>query len=100
MAEHASRYPPGPAAYNGGCRCDDCRRTHRQRCARVTAALRARPREDVPHGTYGGYTNWGCRCEACTQAHNTAQLARTAARNQRAGRPLTAMQAAALASVS
>jgi hypothetical protein len=64
------RTHPGPGAYNGGCRCDECKEAHRLRCAAVKAALAARPREDVPHGTDSGYTNWACRCALCCKVNS------------------------------
>lgn len=67
---------PGPGAYNDGCRCDQCRELHRARCAAIRAALAARPREDVPHGTLSGYRSWRCRCRPCTQANTAAGRAR------------------------
>lgn len=55
-----------PSCYNAGCRCDDCRKTNRERSRRQRAA---RNPADAPHGTAGGYTNYGCRCEPCRRAH-------------------------------
>ena len=57
-----------PGAYNKGCRCEACRKQHRERHAIIRARLAARPREEVPHGN-DGYKNWGCRCEVCTAAN-------------------------------
>ncbi len=61
-----------PSAYNNGCRCDECRLAHRARMARIRADLFSRPRDQVPHGTRGGYINWGCRCQPCTTAATVA----------------------------
>jgi hypothetical protein len=66
------RRHPSVSAYHKGCRCEDCTRINRERNLAIRAALAARPRDEVPHGTYGGYCNWRCRCEACTAA-NTQQ---------------------------
>lgn len=74
MSGHLPGRAPGASAYGAGCRCAECTELHRQRVAAVRADLAARPREDVPHGTSGGYSNWSCRCEPCTEAH-TAELA-------------------------
>jgi hypothetical protein len=87
---------PNAGAYARGCRCAECTEAHRLRMRQVRAALRARPRDEVPHGLYG-YTNWGCRCDVCGAAHSESQAVRNARRKQAAGRPLSAMEAAALA---
>lgn len=64
------------STYRHGCRCDDCREAHRVAHAAQRAALAARPRAQVPHGTSGGYDNWLCRCEKCTAAKSVKNAAR------------------------
>lgn len=59
----------GPGAYNKGCRCSICIDAHRTRIQATRARLHTRPREEVPHGTRGGYSNWGCRCQPCRTAN-------------------------------
>lgn len=58
----------GVNGYNAGCRCEVCTAGNRNCCYSKFADLRSRPREQVPHGTVGGYVNWGCRCRECTDA--------------------------------
>lgn len=61
--------------YDYGCRCEQCTKAHRARCAAVTVAMKERGQRDpslIPHGTRGGYINWGCRCERCTEANSQA----------------------------
>lgn len=53
--------------YAQGCRCEPCRKGNSIYQREFREALKERPREEVPHGTRGGYTNWGCRCELCSQ---------------------------------
>lgn len=55
--------------YNEGCRCEGCQEANRELGRRTTQQLHARPAEDVPHGTAGGYRNWGCRCTPCAEAN-------------------------------
>jgi hypothetical protein len=90
---------PSASAYNKGCRCDDCRELHRQRhnyvMARAQAAARASP-ERIPHGA-GGYTNWGCRCAVCLEAGRRRNALRRVRVKQAAGKPLTALERAAVA---
>jgi hypothetical protein len=83
---------------NTRCRCGAC--TDAASAASLARQHRraAWPRETVPHGTVNGYRNYGCRCEACTEAHRVACLRTRAFAALDEGRPLTAMQAAALAS--
>lgn len=89
------RRKPGDSAYRHGCRCKDCTRGNRESHARKAAGRAAR-REDVPHGTYGGYVNWGCRCPECLRMGSLRNALPGARRNLAAGRPLTALQAEAL----
>jgi hypothetical protein len=89
---------PGPSAYNKGCRCGDCTELHRQRHNRVMAwaAATASP-ERIPHGI-GGYGNWGCRCAVCLEAGRAKNALSRARVKTAAGKPLTAREAAAVAS--
>lgn len=72
------------STYVDGCRCDKCREAHRVRHAASRAALAARPRDQVPHGTSGGYDNWLCRCEKCTAAKKARNAASRRARKLQA----------------
>jgi hypothetical protein len=84
------------ATYTGGCRCAPCTEAQRAWHEEFRHELAARPRDAVPHGG-SGYLNWSCRCEVCKAAgreHNARTRARRARRN---GKPLTPLQAEALA---
>lgn len=85
--EHLAGRKPGPAAYNHGCRCKECTRLNTERHARLMAVLRARGEKDpdlIPHGTFGGYSNWGCRGPRCTKANSDASADRRARARQAA----------------
>lgn len=73
---------PGPGAYNKGCRCEECKTLHRERCRRIKEDLVARGAADpdlIPHGTIGGYSNWECRCPDCKRANADSSAAWRAA---------------------
>lgn len=78
-----SRTHGNAATYRAGCRCDDCREANRVRSVAERARRAARSRDEVPHGTAGGYSNWGCRCERCTAA-NSAKCAAAYGRRKKA----------------
>lgn len=64
-------------AYHG-CRCEVCRRAHRERIAKRTqerAALLAAGEVDPPHGRQSTYANYLCRCDACIAAHSASMKA-------------------------
>ena len=52
--------------YSYGCRCSDCRKAAAayRRWYRQGRSLA----EDLPHGTWRGYTNHSCRCQDCRDA--------------------------------
>jgi hypothetical protein len=56
-------------AYRKGCRCVQCIAGNTARARQYRAQCAARPREEVPHGTIGGYVNWSCRCTLCRIAN-------------------------------
>ncbi len=72
---------------HGGRSCRACRREYQRKGAR--------PVGEVPHGR-AGYNN-GCRCEVCSTAQSLHGALPYARRNLAAGKPLTALQAEALA---
>lgn len=61
----ARREPPHgtTSRYQGGCRCDDCRRATRE------AKRELKGKMPPSHG-YSGYVNYGCRCDICRAAHS------------------------------
>ena len=59
------------------CRCEECRRAHREKCAELKG------REPPSHGSYSAYINYGCRCQACKEAHRVALRNRKAAKRRR-----------------
>lgn len=67
----ANRQTPCPseAAYIRGCRCDECKRLHREEARSMKVARVEKGRRNpslIPHGV-GGYVNWDCRCGVCRQ---------------------------------
>lgn len=61
--------------YDRGCRCEECRTAHSERCARELANRKERLAVDStirPHGDTNTYRNWGCRCDLCTDAYTSA----------------------------
>ena len=46
-----------------------CTAGNTDRARQYRAQYAARPREEVPHGTIGGYVNWSCRCTLCRIAN-------------------------------
>ena len=96
MSRHPEARGPSASAYKNGCRCADCTEAHRIRQNAVLAGLASRPRDQVPHGRYG-YSNWSCRCGTCSAAWSELMALQRATRKQAAGKPLTPMEAAALA---
>jgi hypothetical protein len=73
-AEHGTR-----SMYVLGCRCQECKaaaaRAARERREKRREITAEHP-ELVPHGAYGGYTNWCCRCGECVKANRDYQAAR------------------------
>lgn len=57
------------STYGKGCRCDLCREANRLKVCRTRAALKERPFDEIPHGTWSGYTNYSCRCPDCRRAN-------------------------------
>jgi hypothetical protein len=55
------------SAYNGGCRCDDCKASHRDRIARQKLARKDKE-VTAEHGKVATYRNWSCRCRPCMDA--------------------------------
>lgn len=96
---HSGLGGPSASAYNKGCHCADCRELHRKRhnfvMARAQAAAAVDP-DRIPHGA-GGYTNWGCRCAVCREAGHWKNAISKARAKQAAGKPLTALERAAVA---
>jgi hypothetical protein len=72
------------STYRHGCRCEDCRTAHTIQAAAERARRAERSRDEVPHGTFGGYVNWACRCDPCSEA-NSAKCADYQARIKAAG---------------
>jgi hypothetical protein len=56
-----------PSGYNAGCRCDDCKASHRARIARQKLARKDKE-VTAEHGKATTYANWGCRCRPCMDA--------------------------------
>lgn len=54
-----------------GCRCDDCRKAHREQEAQMRADRKRRMEEGTAVFEHGqsGYRNWACRCNVCSEAH-------------------------------
>lgn len=53
------------SSYNKGCRLPPCTDAHRLAKQRSAAKLRAKPFDQIPHGTVNGYVNYWCRCPDC-----------------------------------
>lgn len=58
-------------SYREGCRCDPCKKAHRERqyaqIERRHDALLLDP-SIAPHGSRSTYNNYRCRCEPCSDA--------------------------------
>lgn len=63
--------------YHKGCRCDECRRAHRE----DLYAWRER-RGVKEHGLASSYVNYGCRCPACREAVRIQRRAAKARKRQ------------------
>lgn len=98
MSVHNAPVKPGRYAYvHYLCRCPACTRANADYQTALGALLADRPRDEVPHGTVGGYSNRGCRCAECGRANQLKCARYQARRKNAAGQPLSALEAAALA---
>ncbi|PWI08359.1 hypothetical protein DIZ27_23255 [Streptomyces sp. NWU339] len=59
------------STYRKGCRCDDCREAHRQRCSEWRESKKQDPTaaDWAGHGKTSTYKNHGCRCAPCRRAN-------------------------------